>query len=427
MFTSLLKKLLFLVLIWTYSLAQAAIPNRDDDPTSYVGTTGKAKFARSITAASALSVLGEAGPRNLRFGGTLGWLVKENQRLKISGEFLRQDIKFAFFSGDSREWVNQAAVGGHYQYDLSQSQYLPQLNLKAGYSHAPSRQLGAVAGSYVNGAGDAVSFVDYRRIAGSNAGYFSPGLSVEPWHAGRVGVELNYDDVKYDRIYSPRERAVGFGGSANFTQQLGEHTNLGAAVGLRKPFNVYQVNLAYTLPTQPDWALGVDANYVDGKQELPNTYNVGLSVSYVMQEGQRQPNYLEKEPTTRLSSGLNAWVAEPAIYIPQVLAITDERVAQLCSAPVLVSPIPTQRTLTPVTISLGGFFSGSAPLRYTASFENTAAEGTTVTVNQATGVLTISPGVSGADYTFNVTVTASNGCGSASTTFLVDAPFDSGL
>ncbi len=424
MFKSFLK-IWLVALMCTGNALQAAIPNTDN-PTSFVGPTGKAKYSTIITQNSAFSVLGEAGPRNYRLGGTLGWRIQENQRFKVSGDFLRQDIEYAFFSGNSREWVKQGSIGAHYQYDLYQYRYLPQFNLKGGYSHAPSKDLTTVAGSYVNALGLVQNYVNDRRIAGSDAGYISPGLSIEPWQAGRIGAELNYDDVQYDRIYLVNQHAVGFGGTANFIQKLGANTQLGMSAGFRAPFNAYQANIAYTLPSRPDWTLGVDANYVEGKHYLPNTYNVGLSVSYAAQEVP-VVNYLEKEPSIRPLSGLANWVAEPAIYLPQVLAIPDERVF------ILITPPPPPACLLPTSIGIptlnitgddvydiSPFFNSTTPLTYSITVSPGALS--TVTINATTGLITISNTPSG-DETFTVTVTATNSCGSVSIPFTVNFTF----
>lgn len=433
MFVTLQKKILFLTLLGCSSIIQASAYDWDNNPTSYVGTTGKAKYSKSITDNSAFSVLGEAGPRNYRLGATVGLLIHDDQRLKISGDFLRQDIEYAFYSGNSREWVQQGSVGAYYRYDLNEYSFLPQVNLKAGYSHAPSKNLYTVYGSNLNALGQVQTFTNDRRIAGSNALYASPGISIQPWQTGRIGVELNYDDVQYDRIYCHSEKAQGVGGSANITQKLGENTELGVNVGIREPFNAYQANIAYTLPSKPDWTLGLDANYVEGKHFLPNTYNVGISVSYVMSEGRLNVNNLEKEPTLRPSNGLSSWTASPAIYLPQVLAITDERVVAqvvpvpvivppVCNAPTLIGTIPAQSTTVPLDVATAAVFSGTTPFTYTVSFTPVTA-GTTVTIDPSTGVVTITPGIATFSYEFDVTVTATNSCGNVSTTFAVNVPF----
>ncbi|MBA2651108.1 MAG: hypothetical protein H0U73_02380 [Tatlockia sp.] len=368
-------------------------------------------------------------------GVIIGWRIQDNQALKISGEYLRQDIIYSFFSGNSREWVQQGAIGAHYQYGLYQFRFLPEFNLKAGYSHAPSKNLDPFRGSAITSSGLIIeNFLNDRRIAGSDAGYVSPGVSVQPWYAARVGVELNYDNVEYDRIFGFGQHAKGLGGTANFTQRLGENTNFGCSVGVRDPFNAYQANIAYTLPNKPNWSVGVGANYVDGKHYLPNTYNVGISVSYLVKEVQFAPNYLEKDPIVRpVQSGFSSWVAEPAIYLPQVLAISDEKIfvpvapPTPCTGVTLIGAIPDQSTTTQITIATAPFFSGSSPLNFSVTFvpppPDSGVEDITVTIDPSTGVLTIIPGAAGEEYTFPVTVTARNACGTASTTFTVVAPF----
>jgi hypothetical protein len=437
MFKIIKRNLLLIALLCNCSLLQAAIPNTDN-PTSYVGTTAKGKFSHLIGDNSAFSVLGEAGPRNYRVGATLGWQFYDNQRLKISGEFLEQDIKYAFFSGTSREWVKQGAFGAHYQYDLNHYRYSPQFNLKAGYSHAPSKQLSFVQGFY-NRLGKTQKFIDNRRIAGSDAGFVSPGLSIMPWQTGRIGADLNYDDVKYDTNFPVYQRAHGFGGTALFTQQLGMNTELDLSAGFRTPFNMYQATIAYTLPSRPNWTLGVDANYVDGKHYLPNTYNVGLSVRYAVKEIQLNANYLDKDaPLSRSYNPLSSWINEPAIYLPQVLAIADSSVdlpqpppAPTCSPLILVGTIPQQTMVSPTMIPTNNIFSGTPPFTYTVSISDVSTGAVTPTVSiDSFGTILVNPnptGTGGVNYTFTVNVTATNACGTASTSFPVSAPLDSGL
>src|SRR5262245_6813264 len=94
-----------------------SIPN-NDDPTTFLGPTLKGRYTGPMSDNTAFSVLGEAGLKNFRVGATLGWRVDANQRLKLSAEWLRQEITYAFFSGNSDQWVNQWAVGAGYQYDF---------------------------------------------------------------------------------------------------------------------------------------------------------------------------------------------------------------------------------------------------------------------------------------------------------------------
>ncbi|MBA2711493.1 MAG: hypothetical protein H0U57_12995 [Tatlockia sp.] len=434
MLKNLQKTLALITLSFSCTLTQASIQR--DDPTSYVGTTANAKYSQSISERSAFSILGEAGSRNYRFGATLGWQFLDNQRIKISGEFLEQDILYAFFSGNSREWVRQGAFGAHYQYDLNQFNYSPQFNLKAGYSHAPNKQLSLHRGFYTNSFATQQNYIEYRRIAGSDAGYVSPGVSIMPWQTGRIGAELNYDDVRYDAIYQGRHHAEGFGGSFNYNQQLGAYTDLDLNAGFRKPFNMYHARIGYTLPSRPNWTIGVDANYVDGKHRLPNTYNVGIGVRFALKEVALNADYLDKDaPLRRTDMPLTSWIDRPAIYLPQVLAISDSKV--------VIQPIPTQ-TITPIscgvpptvigtiedqfifdtiTVETTGIFSGTTPFSYSVFVSNiTEPEGSPTVSIDSSGTITIDPGtVPDGGYQFTVNVVATNACGSVTTSFLVTA------
>ncbi|MBA3535917.1 MAG: hypothetical protein H0T84_04815 [Tatlockia sp.] len=433
MFKNLQKTLALITLFFSCTLTQASIQR--DDPRSYVGTTANAKYSQSISERSAFSLLGEAGPRNYRFGATLGWQFFDNQRIKISGEFLEQDILYAFFSGNSREWVRQGAFGAHYQYDLSQFNYHPQFNLKAGYSHAPNKQLSLRSGFFTNRLAAQQNYIEYRRIAGSDAGYVSPGVSIMPWQTGRIGAELNYDDVRYDAIYQGRHHAEGFGGSINYNQQLGAYTDFDLNAGFRKPFNMYHARIGYTLPSRPNWSIGVDANYVDGKHRLPNTYNVGIGVRYALKEIALTANYLDKDaPLRRTYMPLNSWIASPAIYLPQVLAITDSKVdiiqplstptpaPNICVAPTVIGTIDDQfiEDGEPNIVPTTDIFSGTTPFSYSVSISPPTNGGAPIVTIDSSGTITINPGVIPPQGTeFEVTVVATNACGSVSTSFTV--------
>ena len=203
------------------------------------------------------------GLKNFRVGGTLGWRVDTNQRLKLSSEWLRQDITYAFFSGNSNQWMNQWAIGAGYQFDFLGYSYDPAFDLSAYYSHAPSKSLSTVTGRFVNSLGVLSHFIDQRRIAGSNAAGIEPGASFSPWIGGRVGLELDYDHVNYDNKFASDNDANGFGGTIRLYQALTENIGLGLSAAVRTPFNNYTANLDWThMPYLGGaWTVGLDAAY----------------------------------------------------------------------------------------------------------------------------------------------------------------------
>jgi hypothetical protein len=426
---SIFYKILTLISLLSLSFfTHADIPNHDD-PTSYVGTTFRANYSNLITPSTAFSLLGEGGPRNIRFNGTLGWLFSETQMAKISGEFLRQNINYSFYSGNSREWVNQGAVGAFYQRNFYQYRFLPQFTLQGGYSSAASKDLTPIFGVYPNPYLINAYSINYRRIAGSDAGYVSPGVSVASWIGARAGVDLNYDYVHYRKDYLPNDNATGFGGTVYLNQQITNYLDAGVSAGFRQPFNVYKGRVSYRV--LPNWTLGTDVIYVNGKHSLPNTYNVGLTASFIPATPPVITKELLKEPLLEPSPNpLARWVSVPAIYVPQVLAVADEAVSvgiipPACNLPIVVQTIPNVFIEAPdnVDIPTAYAFSSASPLTY--SITNTDPGENTLTIDPSTGIINVvAPGFVVPFRSITVNLTARNSCGPASTSFIIEIQSD---
>lgn len=310
--------------------------------TTFVGPTLRGGFTSTLNDWTAYSVAGEVGLKNFRVGGTLGWKLDGNQRFKVSAEYLWQDITYRFFTGNTDQWVDQGAVGFDYEYTLDDccaflGWLRPQFDLSAYYSHAPSKSLNAKSGFFTkNGLPD--SFRNIRRIAGSNAAGGAPGISIQPWRGGKAGVELNYDNVNYDTHFIRNEYAHGFGGTILLSQMITDDIGLSVSGSWRQPFNNYTASLDWiNVPYYGQWTLGLDAAYTTGKYTLPSTWNAGISANYYFD--QRCPAYevsraratnlkgdYKGEAITRpVADDLLPWTAEPAVYMPQVLAIADQQ------------------------------------------------------------------------------------------------------
>lgn len=300
-----------------------ALPN-SGAPTTFLGTIARVGVDNAISNTSAFSVAAEASPNNFRLNGSFGWILKEDQKLKLSAEYLLQNIAYSYFSGNTRQWVQQGDLSADYRYALGEYTYLynPQFDMTAYVSHSPGKSLRADSGFFVNKAGVINEFVDNKRIAGSSAGGISPGFMLSPWVGGNVGVYLNYDNVNYDTDYISSQNAKGFGGSAHLNQIIDNNIEAGVSLGVRKPFDNYNAHITWlNLPFYGLWSVGVNGAYTSGKNRLPDTYSVGISVDFLVNQGCLSSE-TQKEDTLRF---LN-WVSKPAVYMPQVLAIPDERV-----------------------------------------------------------------------------------------------------
>lgn len=290
------------------------VPGANANPDNFLDGywQGQATYLNSSNLA--FSALAEAGPRNYRANGTIGIILDDQQknRIKISGEYLQQDIDFLFFSGISRQWEDQTAGGITYQYYPGSSTF-SHFDLGGYYSYTPSNNLPTISGSFVQG-GNIVNFIDVRRIANTNADGGNAGFTVNLWSGAQLGAGVNYDDVVYDFDSQPDNIARGFGGGLSFKQYLGNF-KINALAENRTPFDDYQAGVAWLIPSSVgEFSLGVNGGYVDGKHLLPDTGIVGVSMTYLMDAGSTDYS------TTSDRQNLRDWATEPALYMPQVLA-----------------------------------------------------------------------------------------------------------
>ncbi len=420
-----------------YSAAYSTSVPNTDNPVTFVGPTARLGYTGTINNYTAYNVAGEAGLKNFRVGGTLGWKQDENQRFKLTGEYLWQKITYAFFSGNSNQWVNQGAVGAAYQYNFFDVIYRPEFDLTGYVSHAPSKSLNPVTGILSSG-GVMTTFIDNRRIAGSNAAGISPGFALMPWQGGRVGAALNYDNVRYDTRNSTNEDAKGFGGTVLLNQAIMDDVNVGLSAAVRQPFNNYAAYLNWTYRPSPyygTWLLSLFGDYTVGKNTLPDTYNAGISAIYALDQrcetapialnlkGERS---LKGEVSLQpISDDLIAWTSDPAVYMPQVLAIIDQQLGACTAgaAPALIGTIPaaigTPNPLQGTNFNEAVFFSGNNLTFSIVSITPALSDGDFISLT-ASGVLSYG-GTGGGpppgngnmiNGPYEVVIKAANACGS---------------
>lgn len=377
-------------------------------PTTFLGPSIKAGYTDTFTNTSGYSIAGEVGVKNYRASGTLGWQLEQAQRFKITGEYLAQKITYNFFLGDTQQWVNQGALGAKYEYDFANYALNPQFDLAGYYSHAPSKTLSVATG----------------RIAGSNAGGIAPGVTIKPWSGARAGVDLNYDRVTYNTNAGVSKDANGLGGTARFNQALIGDLDLGLVAGFRQPFNNYQANLNWTTDSSAgEWIWGLGGEYTVGKNSLPSTYNVIASVNFLLDRGAPEVNRhrslkgdYKDEVVAPDTYDFRRWVADPAVRMPQVLAIAQDSVPPGCgiAAPSFLSTIASPPLFTTSgTLPVASHFGGSSLVYSLTQVTPFTVPGTSaVTINSTTGVLSIFDGHPPLTTSATFTVTATNCAGS---------------
>lgn len=386
--------------------------------TTFLGSAIKVNFTNRLIDSTAYSLAGEIGAKNARLGITYGMKFTEFQRIKISAEYLWQDIMFAFFSGNTSTWVNQEALGIAYQYDIIENPMRPQFDISAYGSHAPSKTLESVTGTSINQQGQPISFGDMRHIAGSNAVGISSGFGMSVWPGNRITASLNYDDMHYNtRHQTNNNPPVGLGGRLDINQTFNDYIALGMSAEVRQPFNHYDIDLKFFhLPFLGEWAIGLFGTYNTGKNSLPNTYNVGLSADYFIDQSHYDSTYLQgkvmrQPPTDKMLT----FVATPAVYMPQVLAIVDSS----CVIPITYLGTPNTVppdfpvTTLPFNFSFAPLFRGE---EIVYSVSTTASDGGSPSdfrINSSTGVLSYT----GPGGVYHLTISARNSCSSASVSF----------
>lgn len=333
--TQKMKKLIILMLA-TGSLFFACtntfavtIPNTNNKST-FLGPTARLKYTSSLGTDSAYSLYGDAGGRNFRLSGTVGWNIGLTQRFKVTGEYLWQHINYSFFSNENEFWAQQGDAGVAYQYDIAGAAFNPQIDVNAYVTHSPSKNFGANIGTFTNALNVIQPFNDNERATGSNAIGISPGLTVTPWNSGSVTLAVNYDKVGYDRSFQRKNDVNGFGGTISLNQTMNDMFNVNLLAAVRAPFNEYAASVSWSIgPVIQQWTLSLFGEYVDGAHALPDTYNAGLSAAYSLdtRTNTTTANAKGEVPvTTPVNDHLMAWTASPAVYMPEVLSIADEEV-----------------------------------------------------------------------------------------------------
>lgn len=299
-----------------------ALPNAGN-PTTFLGTIGSVSLNNMLSDTSAFSVGLEGATHHVRLDGSYGWRLIGHQQLKLSAEYLLQNISYSYYSGNTAQWVQQGAVSADYQFALGKYLYFfdPQILLNGYASRSPGKSLRVDSGSYTK-SGSLINYIDNKRIAGADALGIGPGISLAPREGTRTYFYLNYDNISYDTVYIASQNAKGLGGTVRWQQAVDNNVELNLTAAIRNPFNAYQADLSWqNLPLFGFWTLGANGAYTAGKNRLPSTYSVGIHIDYLYDDGY-YASRTQKDEALQFLNGLSG----AAVYIPEVFAIADERV-----------------------------------------------------------------------------------------------------
>lgn len=371
---------------------------------------------RRVTDNSAVSILGEVGRRNYRFSGTFGAFLGCNSLFKVTGEYLQQKLGYNFRSGKSLRWMRQYAIGTTFRHTFCDC-FISDAEINGFYSFAPGHHLGSKA---------CVDRRIFRHIAGSSGYGFSIGAGFIPWQCAHFQIDANYDNIIYHRKFKHNNHVEGFGGCVDFYQKVFSDFGLGLRGEFRRPFNYYKASLNWTCPSYPELSIGIFGSHFRGKSKLPSNTSAGIELSYIIGdyccrdmccdylEGIYNPFAEADYPMMVLDecdSRLKAWTSQPAVYLPEVLAIAEEQTCRFVSSTAI--PSFTFTAPGPFAINIAPFFNSSGgPLAFSAVGLPLGAS-----IDPVTGIITGINLLDGILYT--VTVTGAGACSSTSQTFTI--------
>ena len=191
------------------------------------GVIFSGQYTQALGDQNALSFLADGSKKEGRANLTWGYAMTPHQRIKLTGEYLAQDLDFNYYSGDVNKWENQAAYGATYEYIIAHH-FLNDINFNTFYSHTRSEDLSDA---------DYDGATNLRRIAGGTDKSASAGVDVLPTQNTLVGLQLNYDNVIYDTHYQNNQNTTGFGATINLQQLITQRTKLQLLAADRNPIN----------------------------------------------------------------------------------------------------------------------------------------------------------------------------------------------
>lgn len=303
---------------------------------------------------SAITLLGEYGRGQNRVNATVGFPITPSQSLKIGGELLNQQLSFHFPFHHDKAWVRQYAAGAAYQAVLN-FWGLKTLDISGQWSNAQNRSIynfhnhrdfDRFLRHHHISSGNQHHPRFQRSIAGSKAYAFTAGLSLDPWYWATLKGEATYDHVRFERKRKKNQVISGFGGNVWLEQRLSESVSLVLKGEFRAPYTYYEGNIWWKTPLAgTDVVIGGFGGHTQGRKGLPSNTVVGLEIgfdfglsNYSMSRSAgvcgNASEYYCQSSLGCLDRQYLQWIATPAVYMPEVLAVGEQHV--------LIHKIPRQ-------------------------------------------------------------------------------------
>jgi hypothetical protein len=297
-------------------------------------------ISRFFDDSTAFSLLGEVGRGQNRINVTIGFPLCAGSQLKFGGELLNQQLSYHFPYDHAKAWTRQYAAGGGFRQELdfwgfkyfdftgqwsnAQNHHLHKYHTKQGLRRPLRAQRASPREP-----------VFHRYIGGSKAYALTAGLGIEPWYFGSLGAALTFDKIDYQRKHFTDKVVSGFGGAIYFEQRFSLSVNLRLKGEFRAPYTYYEGSLDWrTTLCYTDVVIGVFGGHTQGRHTLPSSTIAGIEIGFDFGLSDfslsrsvglcDQPMTPSCAPWGTQNRNYLQWVAMPAVYLPEVLAIAEQ-------------------------------------------------------------------------------------------------------
>ena len=305
---------------------------RYDNYLAWILDVGYAQSFYNAAAAFKLS----AGLNERRANVTLGYSITPKQQIKLTYEYLAQNLPFDYASGTVNEWVNQNAMGGAYRYLLDNG-IVRALEVYGNYTKANSKELNEVE-MYTD---NVLTQIDYRRIAGGTQQNAGAAVTLTPAKGTIIKVGAGYSSLSFDTKWEDNEANAVLAYNAEVSQLLTPTVLVSGGIGNTASGSTYTAKVSKILP----WSLEASliGQYMSATNDMPGGTSVTAGLSYPA----------PKTYTNMFSEGvgnLKEWVQQPVIYNTRVLAKAEEKLVKVQitkKADIPDQNVPVNLSLTP--------------------------------------------------------------------------------
>lgn len=267
------------------------------------------------------------GANEQRANITLGHQFNPHQQIKLTYEYLAQNLPFDFASGSVNEWVNQNAFGAAYRY-LFTNQILRSIELNGYYIHANNKDLSEVIYYQNNDA-----YLNLRHIAGGAEETVTTSITLSPLRQVLLSLGGGYSHLVYDTTYEDNQNTTTLAYNAGLDFLISSRTKLSAGIVNSAAETDSSIKFSQILPAHIEAA--VTGQYSQGQAGQPNSSSVTLAFAY--------PVISYTMAANDSLGALKTWVQKPVVHATRVLAIKDEKVIKFAIN--AVNP-PAQTLLT---------------------------------------------------------------------------------